>query len=136
MTQVATMSERYNERNPIDDRIAELIGWTLRNDREIRYYDPVRGAYTPYYTQQTELGVTWSPTRDLLQAMEAAALITDRRRYPFRLERTTQGYWRAVFVAQDEVCGVDVDPLRALTEALLKVARLPDLTRLFGRPGA
>lgn len=123
-------------RQAIDARIAELVGWEIREQGQIRYYDPTRGAFTPYYRDPTDLGEVWSPTEALHHALEAAGLIADRRRLPFRLDRTTEGYWVATFLARsaDELRGMDVSPLRAIVEALLKVARMPDLERLFGRP--
>lgn len=130
------MADRWFDpgyKDDVDRRVAEIIGWELRN---WTWYD---GERETDYLAVEDISLVgkhkWTPTEYVEEALEAAHLVSDRRWMPFTLRRQDRN-WTAEFHMRGrpgECAQTHVDAARAICEAILRLGKLPDPNRLFRR---
>ena len=119
----------------VSDRIAEILGWEpSKQDRE-RWWDPHDQQETEFYAYNARNAPNFfNPMNDIQDAVVAADRLAQRRCLPFRLERLSDGQWRASFPMggrNGETSGTQQIPCKAICEAILKASDVPDPNRLF-----
>lgn len=119
----------------VSDRIAEILGWELSQIDRGKWWDPYDKQETGLYVfNARDAAHFFDPLNDVHEALFAAARLADRRHLPFRLERLSDGQWRASFSLggrNDEISGIQQIPCKAICEAILKVNDVPNPNSLF-----
>ena len=121
------------DKDELDEAIAHALGWERRPDDPLVWWDRERERDSGWMTGATDRGPRWVPTEIPLLALWAAGQVAKRRGVAFTL-RCSGGPWVAGFRGRvGELTAEHVDPRRAVCEAIVKLARLPDSGLLFGR---
>lgn len=119
----------------VSDRIAEILGWEhSKRDRD-KWWDTHDQHETEFFVFNARDATNFfNPLNDIQDALCAADRLANHRHLPFRLERLSDGQWRASFRLggrSGEASGTQQIPCKAICEAILKVSDVPDPNSLF-----
>ena len=125
----------WSSSGEVSDRIAEILGWEPSKTDRDKWWDPHDQRETEFYAFNARNATTiFNPMNDVEAALCAADRLADIRHSPFRLERLSDGQWRASFQMggrNGETSGVHQFPYRAICEAILKISDVPDPNSIF-----